>query len=274
MTGTHVNDSRLPEEPPAQPDIQAVRRVGQVLRLFGPETGALTAAEVADRLGLNRTTAHRYCVSLAAAGLLDRGSQNGTFTPGAVLLQIGAIALRRQEVMRLAPPHMQRLAARTHLTAVLSLWGSSGPIVSRVEEDAAGDVLLTVRVGTQLTLETAQAQVFLAYRQDQLQVDRLLGNLGAADQTRIRGQLDAIRKSGVGALRSASRGITAIAVPVFNEYGICATLALLGISHLVSAEPGSPHVLALREAADALTAELGGTAPPLDAGPPPVHHRL
>ncbi|WP_197946200.1 IclR family transcriptional regulator [Phytohabitans suffuscus] len=271
-----MNESRLVngDESPAQADIQAVRRVGQVLRLFGPDTGALTAAEVADRIGLNRTTAHRYCVSLVAAGLLDRGPQGGAFVPGAVLLQLGAFALRRQEVMRLAPPHMQRLASHTHLTAVLSLWGSSGPIVSRVEEDTTGDVLLTVRVGTQLTLETAQAQVFLAYRRDQLQVDRLLGNLAAADQTRIRGQIEAIRRSGVAVLRSASRGITAIAVPVFNEYGICATVALLGISALVSAEERSPQLLALRAAGDALTAELGGTPPPLDAGPPPVHHRL
>ncbi|WP_345073016.1 IclR family transcriptional regulator [Phytohabitans flavus] len=271
-----MNESRVTngDESPAQADIQAVRRVGQVLRLFGPDTGALTAAEVADRIGLNRTTAHRYCVSLVTAGLLDRGPQAGTFAPGALLFQLGAFALRRQEVMRLAPPHMQRLAARTHLTAVLSLWGSSGPIVSHVEEDTSGDVLLTVRVGTQLTLETAQAQVFLAYRQDQLQVDRLLGNLGLVDQTRIRGQIKAIRESGVAVLRSASRGITAMAVPVFNEYGICATLALLGISNLMSGEAESPQVVALQGAANALTAELGGIGSPLDAGPPSVHHRL
>jgi response regulator of citrate/malate metabolism len=62
-------------------DIQAVARVGQICGLFGPHTTELTASEVAERLGLNRTTAYRYCASMVAAGILERGPRRSTFVP-------------------------------------------------------------------------------------------------------------------------------------------------------------------------------------------------
>jgi len=42
-------------------EIQAVDRVAQILRLFGPERPRVTAAEAAEVLHLNRTTTYRYC---------------------------------------------------------------------------------------------------------------------------------------------------------------------------------------------------------------------
>ena len=51
-------------------DIQSVSRVGQILSLFGPRTVELTAADIAERVGLNRTTAYRYAMSMVTAGIL------------------------------------------------------------------------------------------------------------------------------------------------------------------------------------------------------------
>ena len=49
-------------------DIQAVSRTAQILGLFGPETPELSVAETTRRLGLNRTTAHRYFSSMISSG--------------------------------------------------------------------------------------------------------------------------------------------------------------------------------------------------------------
>jgi DNA-binding IclR family transcriptional regulator len=40
-------------------DIRAVSRAADVLSLFGAETQELTASEVGEKIGLNRTTAYR-----------------------------------------------------------------------------------------------------------------------------------------------------------------------------------------------------------------------
>src|SRR6478736_3895692 len=108
-------------------DIQAVTRAAQILQLFGPNRPQLTAAEAADLLNLNRSTVYRYCNSLVAAGLLERGHAIGSFIPGGLLLQLGAFAMSQRKVLDLAPAVMRDLSFGAHMTAVLSLWGSGGP---------------------------------------------------------------------------------------------------------------------------------------------------
>lgn len=242
---------------PLEPEIQAVSRAAQILRLFKLGNADLTAAEVADRLDLNRTTAYRYCTSLVAAGLLDRGHRPGSFIPGGLLLQLGVFALGRRRVMDLAPAHLRRLCAATHHTAVMSLWGGTGAVVSRVEEEPAPVVVVTVRVGTQLSLGAAQSKAFLAWHPDQLTVSRLLANYPAVEREALEAEITAVRTRGFSTYTEVP-GILAIAVPVFDEYGICAALALVGTDVGLSAREESSHLNSLRHTARDLSEELGG----------------
>ncbi|MGH3742339.1 MAG: IclR family transcriptional regulator, partial [Micromonosporaceae bacterium] len=236
--------------------IQAVTRAAQVLRLFGPDTPELTAGEAAAKLRLNRTTAYRYCTSLAAAGLLERGHRPGSFIPGPLLLQLGVFALGRRRVMDLAPPHLHRLRMTAEHTAVLSLWGGAGAVVARVEEDP-GTVVITVRVGTQLPLDAAQSQLFLAWHPDQPTISRILAAQPADSRHALEARLAQVRAIGYAYNTAVSPGVLAIAAPVFDEYGICATLALVGTDKGMAADDSSTQVLLLKQAAHELSKELG-----------------
>jgi len=176
-------------------EIRAVSRVAQILALLSPRQPQLTAAGVAVKLSMNRTTAYRYCMSLAAAGLLER-SETGEFAPGGILLQLGAFALGRRDILSVAPRHMRALCAETATTAVLSLWGTTGPVVSAVADDTARDVLVTVRVGTHLAMDTAQAKIFYAYHPDQLYIERLLANLPINTRQELISSVSEVRRSG------------------------------------------------------------------------------
>jgi DNA-binding IclR family transcriptional regulator len=253
--------------PPAQPatgdqaiqaDIQAVSRVSQILALFQPATPELSAGEVADRLGLNRTTAYRYCTSLVAAGLLERSSDQGRFIPGGLLLQLGAFAIGRRRVVNLAPRHLQALSRSTQMTAVLSLWGLTGPVVTRVEEDTATIIVVSVRVGSQLPLDAAQSKVFIAYHSDQLSMERLLATMPAASQAELREEIDRVRAAGH-CSASSTPGVVAVAAPVFDEYGICATVAVIGTDDTLSTSDDAPELRLVIDSARQLTKELGGS---------------
>ena len=246
-------------------DIRAVRRVAQILALFSPTQPQLSAAAIATRLKLNRTTAYRYCMSLAAAQLLER-LDNGEFTPGGILLQLGTFAASRRDVLSVAPRYMRALCSGTAATSVLSLWGSAGPVVSAVAEDPERDVIVTVRVGTHLTMTTAQARIFYAYHPDQLYIERLLANLPTDERQQLSAAIDDVRQTGYAAVINP-RGIAIIAVPVFDSSGICATLALLSTRDVLSTDVNSNELRALRKTAGELTNELGGTHPPLQANP-------
>lgn len=242
-------------------EIQAVDRVAQILRLFGPDRPRVTAAEAAEQLHLNRTTTYRYCTSLVAAGLLERGIEPGTFAPGALLVQLGAFAIGRRQVVDLAPNYMRSLSSETGLTSVLSLWGSVGPVVSRVEEEVTRSIVVTVRVGTQLSLASAQAKIFLAHQMDHARAERLLGVLPDDLRLQVTREIRDLSVTGELAVGVDGLGIHAMAAPVFDEYTVCASLAILGTNDMLPLDLHSDAAKHLRRTAEALSQAMGGATP-------------
>jgi DNA-binding IclR family transcriptional regulator len=238
-------------------DIQAVARVGQICALFGPHTTELTAAAVAEQLNLNRTTAYRYCVSLVAAGILERGPGRGTFTLGGLMLELGIHALGRRRVVEIAPAHLRELSAVVRMTAVLGLWGARGPVVALVQEDVSRALVVTVHPGTQLDASAAQMIVHLAHQSDPHAIDRIAAGLSNAERSELEAAVYAARRNGY-AIVDHSDGLLALAAPVFDEHGIAATVALLGAESAENFAPDSPKLKNLLDTADALSAELGG----------------
>jgi DNA-binding IclR family transcriptional regulator len=238
-------------------DIRAVARVGQICSLFGPRVPELTAAEVAERTGLNRTTAYRYCSSMVAAGILDRGSRRGTFVLGGLMLELGALALGRQRIVEIAGPHLRKLRAAVGMTAVLSVRGSQGPVVALVEEDTSHPVVLTVHVGTKLDVSAAQTHLLLAHS-DQSAMDAIAGDLSPAERARLESEVNLARQRGFSFVRHRG-GSFGLAAPVFDEKGLCATVAVLGAGDLADLSPCLDQLMAT---AAALSDELGagGTA--------------
>jgi DNA-binding IclR family transcriptional regulator len=238
-------------------EIQAVDRVGQICSLFGPHTTELTAADVAERLGLNRTTAYRYCASMVSAGILERGPRRSTFVLGGLMLQLGIHALSRRRVTEIAPPHLAELSAAVRMTAVLSLWGARGPIVTLVEEDRTRSAVVTVRAGTQLDATAAQTRVFLAHLTDARAFDWTAAGSTTAQRAELEAAVYTARRSGY-CIASQSGGVFTAAAPVFDEYGIAATVGLLGADPQADLTPDSPIIRALLRTTTVLSNELRG----------------
>jgi DNA-binding IclR family transcriptional regulator len=236
-------------------DIQSVSRVGQILSLFGPHTTELSAVEVAERLGLNRTTAYRYCASLVSAGMLARGHSRGGFVLGGLMLQLGIHALHRQRVLDLAPSYLSELSRAAGTTAVLSLWGARGPVVALVQEDTSRAVVVTVRPGTQLEMDAAQMRVFLAHHTDHKLIERMMDELDAPRRAEVEAGVYSVRRTGYSLVKLAG-GLYGAAAPVFDEHGITAAIALLGAEQVADLSAGSPVLTALVNTAAALSDEL------------------
>ncbi|MFI5959472.1 IclR family transcriptional regulator [Cryptosporangium sp. NPDC051539] len=236
-------------------DIQAVARVGQICALFGPRTSELTAADVADRTGLNRTTAYRYCASMVAAGILERGTRRGTFALGPLMLELGALALGRQRIVEIARPHLQKLRAAVRMTAVLSVPGAQGPVATLVEEDTSRMVVVTVHPGTRLDAGAAQTRLFLAYT-DGSTMEHLLTELTPVERARLDAEVNTARQQGFSFVRP-SGAPSVVAAPVFDEGELVATLAILSPGDIPDLAPALDQLLAT---ANAISAQLGAGA--------------
>ncbi|HLU58069.1 MAG TPA: helix-turn-helix domain-containing protein [Pseudonocardia sp.] len=229
--------------------IQSIERAAKVLSLFDGDTPALTAATVSERLGLNRTTAHRYLQALQSSGFLGSG-----YGPGPLLDQLAAVISGRQQILTLAPAIMRDLSDRTGLTVVLSFLGRSGAVVTLVEEASAGTVVLTVRVGTVLELKAAQTRVLLAFQSDPAVVSRMLARLAPEEAVRERAQLASVRRDRLAWADLGQVGLASVAAPIFGRSDIGAAMAMIGTTATLSPgqRSGEP-VDSLRQAAEKLS---------------------
>lgn len=240
-------------------DIQAVYRVGELLRLFTLNKPRITVAEAAARVGLNRTTVHRYFTSLAQVGILERDKEEASaFVPGELLLQLGAVAQGQRRVLDIAPAHMRELSLQASLTVVLSLWGASGPVVSLVSETGTHPILITVRIGSLLGPETAQTRLFAALSDDKERMDRYIAEIPEPDRAAFVADLPSCRSRGLCRARNPAIDGVVLAAAVFDEHGLAATIALVGTTSSLP-DGAVPLESALLRTAYRITAELGGT---------------
>lgn len=233
--------------------IQSIERASQVLALFDQDTQTLTAAVIAERLGLNRTTAHRYLLSLQSSGFLNR--TNG---PGPLLDQLSAVVSARRKVLTLAPPILRRLSDQTGMTAVLTTLGRSGPTVMHVEESSYGTIVLTVRVGTILELKSAQGRTLLAYQTDPATVARYHSVLSETEALQEQEELARVRRERIGWADLSHLGLAAVAAPIFGSRDVQAAMALLSTEKMLPRTDRSAGMVEmLRESADGLSKLIG-----------------
>lgn len=232
--------------------IQSIDRAASVLALLDQDTRTLTPAIVAERLGLNRTTAHRYLQSLQRAGFLS-----ASFGPGPLLDQLSALVSVRQQILALAPAVMRELADTTSLTTVLSFLGRSGAVVTLVEEANQGTIVLTVRVGTVLELKAAQTRVLLAFHSDPTEVARAHAGLTAAEAAAEREALAGVRRHGLAWADLDREGLASVAVPVFANHDVPAAMAMLGTTAMLApGDQSAPRLQTLIQAAEALSSMI------------------
>lgn len=241
--------------------IQSVVRAADILRLLTRDrVSSISVAEASTALGLQRPTTHRYFATLVSVQLLQRDSETGRFILGPLAHELFATILRQRSILTIAPPRMQALADRAAMSAALSVWDGRAALVSHMAYPRPADVTVRVSVGFEVAPAGAQTAMFLAFLNDQAQVEALLKGMEPAEATRLRKLIARARADKFLAVGGDLNGIRIIAAPIFDPHGICATMALLSTTRQLPAGPSSAPAKMLREVAAELTAELNGTA--------------
>ncbi|MCC9177870.1 IclR family transcriptional regulator [Arthrobacter sp. zg-Y750] len=229
--------------------IQTIERAAMILALFDQHTRALSPALVAERLGLNRTTAHRYLHSLQASGFLGQA-----YGPGPLIDQLSSLVSARQQILAVAPAILRKLSDQSGLTAVLSFLGRTGAVVSHVEEANAGTIVLTVRAGTVLELKAAQSRILLAFQSDPGVITRMHAALSGVEAHQEQAELSLARRNRVAWADLDRAGLASVAAPVFGSRDIQAAIAVLGTTAMLSSSgPSSHRVDLLRGAAQQIS---------------------
>jgi DNA-binding IclR family transcriptional regulator len=100
--------------------VQSVARAAELLKALGAAGGEAGVFELADRCGLNRSTAWRILATLEDSGLVERDPGNGRYAAGYALVALAAAA-GHEPLVRRAHPLLRALAEACAETASLAV---------------------------------------------------------------------------------------------------------------------------------------------------------
>ena len=117
---------------------QSLERGLAILRCFTPERPVLGIADIADGLGMSRSTTHRYVITLVALGYLEQGTSR-KYRLGLKVTDLGMAALNSTGLREHAHEYLEELRQRTSYTASLAvLDGADILYVDRVQSFRRG----------------------------------------------------------------------------------------------------------------------------------------
>ena len=242
--------------------IPAIDRAVDVMEALA--AGPAPIRDLADRLGIPRSTVYRVLNSLEARGLVLRGGDNA-YRLGPQLLRLARAVPAGFDLVAIARPLMDELAHALRCSVKLSVLDGDAALVVATSESPE-TYAVTTQVGRRFPLHAgAASKVLAAFGAPEVRerlLDGPLVRLTAATITgraALRAALEEIRA--VGHATDAGEfavGIRAVAAPVFGPEGVC--VAALSIPYLEGTDATREHAIraALLRCAEAVSARLGG----------------
>lgn len=140
--------------------VQSLARGLAVVRVFGPESAALTLSEVAKATGLTRAAARRFLLTLVDLGYVRSDGREFSLTPR--VLELGYAYLSSLSLPDLAEPHLEWLVAEVGESSSMSvLDGDDVVYVARVPTSRI--MTVAINVGTRFpAYATSMGRVLLA----------------------------------------------------------------------------------------------------------------
>jgi IclR family pca regulon transcriptional regulator len=249
---------------------QSLERGLAILGCFTPSRPVLGIADIADELGMSRSTTHRYVITLVALGYLEQGASR-KYRLGLRVTDLGMSALNSTGLREHAHPYLEDLRQRTSYTASIGvLDGNEVLLVDRARSFRRGQgrVDLGLQAGSRVpAYSTSTGKVLLAYLPESQLRDALADikpSKRAAktitSKKALKAELERVRESGFAlADEELAPGLLAIAAPVRNESrDVVAAVSLSAHTSMIArdelVEALVPHLLST---ADSISARLG-----------------
>jgi IclR family pca regulon transcriptional regulator len=249
---------------------QSLERGLAILSCFTPKRPVLGIADIADELGMSRSTTHRYVITLLALGYLEQGASR-KYRLGLRVTDLGMSALNSTGLREHAHPYLEELRQRSSYTVSLAVL--DGPEILYIDRVRSfrrgqGQVNGDVTTGSRLPAHsTAMGKLLLANLPEADQRELIAsmkltkhGPNTITGKKALREELDEVLDASFAVDdEELARNLHSIAAPVRNErrevvaaVDIAAPSSMISLDELVDAL--GPHLIST---ADRISARLG-----------------
>lgn len=242
-----------------------------VLRCFTVEHPEQGVTEIAERVGVHKSTVSRLLSTLEGERIVERVPESRKYRLGLGLIGIAGPLLASLDVRLLAYPVLADLSATTGETAALMIWDGSAAVT--VEQVAAPQrVKHTSSMGTRyVTMHSASVMALLAYQEPGLARQlctsgALIGDgdhpsIPAEDIDAYETELEEVRATGraVNFRRTFDDEVGVCAVVVDHRGHPVAGVLIAAPAYRVDAQRCAELLQRCTEAAELVSSRLGGT---------------
>lgn len=227
----------------ADKGIQVIDRAFDILELLSDVKEGMGVTEIANRIGLNKSTVHRILMSMASRGYIERAAGKGVYRNGLKLVDLASVHLNSVELKTEARPFLRELTARMNLATHLAILdGSEAVYIDKVEVESS--LRLYSQIGRRISVHcSALGKCLLSGLTDSEVAERLrkcefkrhTGNTLSGRQVLTR-QVEAVRQRGYAVDdQEHEEGIRCLAAPVRDYRGkVVAAISLTGPASVVS----------------------------------------
>ncbi|WP_067479125.1 IclR family transcriptional regulator [Actinomadura hibisca] len=219
-------------------------RALDILLLFDDSRLVLGGQDVADHLGVSRSTAYRYLQSLVGSGFIEEQRPAG-YRLGPRVFELARLARKGLGLSEIARPVMRELAAEVGETVLLTR-RTGATVVCLEREESGHPVRLSYERGHVLPVNAgASALVLLAWASDD-EVADVVAQAGlprfteatVTDAGVLRERLARIRAEGTAVTRGElDPHVLGVAAPVVGaDGGVAAAVSIAALSHRVPDE--------------------------------------
>jgi len=246
--------------------LSSVANAARLLREFGRGEPQLGVSELARRLGIAKSSAHRIVHTLAREGLLERVEETGAYRLSVTMQILGASAHATSGLHSAATAALDQLRVLTGQTVHLSvLDGLEVVYVERRESPVA--VRMFGRVGNRGPAHsTGSGKVLLAFLPAD-ELDRRLAGVRLARRTpytitsqdRLRAELSRVRARGWAEnVNEAEMGFASVAAPIRSPAGeVVAALSVAGPVQRIDGDNLRRYARPVTECAAHISRRLG-----------------
>ncbi|MEO1232935.1 MAG: IclR family transcriptional regulator [Myxococcota bacterium] len=209
----------------SSPSLSSVQNALRVLRALSDEDPGLGVTELASHLGLAKSTCHRLLKTLATDGFV-RQLEDGRYTLGLALWELGSRVVGRLELREVAHPLLENLRNETGETVHLALLdGADVVYIDRFESQST--LTLFRRIGFRAPAHvTSSGKAILAFSPPEV-VERVLeaglrrvGPGSITSKKKLLSVLETIRAEGsVVSVEESEAGVASVGAPLFDHRG-------------------------------------------------------
>lgn len=245
---------------------QVLDRTFQIFDILADGSHDIGVTELAEKLNLHKSTAHRLIMVLESSRYVERDNDTGKYRLGSRILELGLSALSRLDVYEIARPFLRALVAETGETAHIGVL-RDGEVVSIVNVESTQAIRTPSTVGTRHPAHCSSlGKVILAFSEPR-DMEKFLAGRTLEGFTRntitspalFVHEIESVRRKGY-AIDDEEReeGLRCIGAPVRSSSGeVIASVSVAGPVFRITPDRIDPVARAVVAAGDQISAALG-----------------